>query len=228
MVSTARLIALRIFSAMALEVIGAGAGRTGTQSLKVALERLLGGPCYDMWDLMKNPNHVPVWEQALDGQRVEWETIFAQYRAAVDWTAASFYSELADAYPDAIVMLSSRDPDAWWQSVSRTVFEALSSEPQADETPLAQALVPARLFTLKMLAKRFTPDWSDEQAAKEAFVRHNDSVRAAVPKDRLVEWRPGDGWEPICAALGQPVPAEPFPHVWTTDEFRSTFRLDRA
>jgi hypothetical protein len=228
MVSTARLIALRIFSVMALEVIGAGAGRTGTQSLKVALERLLGGPCYDMWDLLKNPDHVPVWQRALDGGPVDWNLIFDRHRAAVDWTAASFYSELAAAYPSALVVLSLRDPDDWWRSVSRTVFDALLSEQPSGDTPLTKALAPARQFNVDMLAKRFTPNWSDETAAKQAFARHNEAVRADIPASRLVEWRPGDGWEPICAALGQPVPAEPFPHVWTTDEFRSTFRLDRA
>jgi hypothetical protein len=211
---------------MPLDVIGAGAGRTGTQSLKVALERLLEAPCYDMWDLLKNPGHVPVWERALGGEPVDWDIIFANHRAAVDWTAASFYSELAAAYPDAIVILSVRDPDGWWRSVSRTVFDALLSEPPAADTAMAQAMAPARRFNLQMLAQRFTPNWSDEAAAKLAFERHNEAVRASIPASRLVEWRPGDGWEPICAALDQPVPAEPFPHVWTTDDFRATFRLD--
>jgi hypothetical protein len=213
---------------MALEVIGAGAGRTGTQSLKVALERLLDGPCYDMWDLMKNPHHVPVWERALTGEDVDWDLVFADHRATVDWTAASFYGELARTYPDAIVVLSVRDPDDWWRSVNRTVFEALRTEPPDDDTPIAQALAPARRFTLKMLSQRFTADWSREDAAKEAFRRHNEDVRAAIPADRLVEWRPGDGWEPLCGALRVPVPAEPFPHVWTTDDFRSALRLDPA
>ncbi len=213
---------------MALEVIGAGAGRTGTQSLKVALERLLDGPCYDMWDLMKNPQHVPVWRQALDGQPVDWDLIFGEHRAAVDWTAASFYPELAAAYPDAIVVLSVRDPDDWWRSVRRTVFDALSLKPPAHDTPITRALAPARQFNLDMLAERFTPNWSDEHAAKEAFRRHNEEVRAAIPADRLVEWRPGDGWEPLCGALRVPVPADPFPHVWTTDDFRSALRLDPA
>jgi hypothetical protein len=79
-----------------------------------------------------------------------------------------------------------------------------------------------------MLAERFTPDWTNEAAAKEAFARHNAAVRAAIPANRLVEWQPGDGWTPICDALGLPVPAEPFPHVWTTADFRTTFRLDPA
>jgi hypothetical protein len=102
------------------------------------------------------------------------------------------------------------------------------TEPPEDDTPIVQALAPARRFTLKMLSQRFTADWSKEDPAKEAFRRHNEEVRAAIPADRLVEWRPGDGWEPLCGALRVPVPADPFPHVWTTDDFRSALRLDPA
>jgi hypothetical protein len=213
---------------MALDVIGAGAGRTGTQSLKFALELLLKAPCYDMWDLLKNPDHVPVWEQALDGQEVDWDMLFADHRSTVDWTAACFFSELAAAYPNAIVLLSVRDPDEWWRSVRRTMVDALTPEPPPANTPLGKALAPARRFNLKMLATRFTPEWTHETAAKEAFARHNAAVRAAIPAERLVEWRPGDGWTPLCAALGLPEPAEPFPHVNTTADFRETFRLDPA
>jgi hypothetical protein len=228
MVRTARLIGLRIFGAMPLEVIGAGAGRTGTQSLKVALERLLGAPCYDMWDLMKNPDHVPVWERALKGGQVDWDGLFADRRSTVDWTAASFFAELADAYPHAIVVLSERDPDDWWGSIRRTVTPALESEPPPADTPLAKALAPSRELTLRMLAARFTPDWTDEVATKQAYARHNQMVRDTIPASRLVEWRPGDGWEPLCAALGLSEPAEPFPHVNTTEDFRGMFRLDSS
>jgi Sulfotransferase domain len=180
-----------------------------------------------MWELFKHPQHVPVWERALDGQPVDWDMLFSGHRATVDWTAALFFPELAAAYPDAIVLLSVRDPDAWWRSARGTVVEALRSEPPPTDEPLAKALAPARRFHSRMLATRFTPSW-DEAAAKEAFARHNEAVRAAIPADRLVEWQPGDGWTPICAALGLPVPAEPFPHVNTTADFRTTFHLDPA
>lgn len=211
---------------MALEVIGAGLGRTGTNSLKLALERLLGGPCYHMFDLFKHPEHVPFWEQALDGGAADWDALFSGYRAAVDWTTATFFSELAAAYPDAIVLLSVRDADDWWRSVDSTAFEALQSEPGDD--PWAKALAPTREFTLRMLATRFTPEWAHQTSAMEAYVRHNAAVRAAIPRGRLVEWRPGDGWSPICAALDLPVPAEPFPHVNTTADFRALFGLDQV
>lgn len=213
---------------MTIQVIGAGLGRTGTLSLKVALEQLLGGPCYHMVELFKHPEHVEVWEQALDGQLPDWDVFFADYRATVDWTGAAFFAELADAYPDAIVLLSTRDADEWWRSVRDTTFEQLQSRVDRSD-PWERAMAPAREFTIRLLTTRFTPNWSDEDTAKGAFERHNAAVRAAVPPGRLVEWRPGDGWSPICAALGRPVPLDPFPHVNTTADFRARrFDVERG
>jgi hypothetical protein len=203
---------------MTVRVIGAGLGRTGTLSLKVALEQLLGGPCYHMVELFKHPEHVQAWERALDGRTPEWDTLFAGYRATVDWTGAAFFAELADAYPDAIVLLSTRDADNWWRSVRDTTFATLQSEGDPAD-PWERAIAPAKQLTIRLVTDRFTPDWANEVTAKAAYERHNAAVRAAIPHGRLVEWRPGDGWGPICAALGLPVPADPFPHVNTTADF---------
>jgi hypothetical protein len=212
---------------MPIQVIGAGLGRTGTLSLNLALEQLLGGRCYRMIELFKHPEHLQVWEQALDGHTPDWETLFAGYRATGDWTAAAFFGELADAYPDAIVLLSVRDADDWWRSFRDTMLESLQSEVDPAD-PWERALAPARQLTIRLLADRFTPDWADEAAAKAAFERHNAAVRAAIPPGRLVEWRPGDGWRPICVALGRPVPPDPFPHFNTTADFRARrFEVER-
>jgi Sulfotransferase domain len=212
---------------MPLDVIGAGLGRTGTQSLKHALERLLGAPCYDMFQLF-NPKHVRVWDEALEGREVDWNALFGDHRAVVDWIGALFYSELAAAYPDAIVVLSERDIDKWWPSVHRTLVDGLLSETASGDGPWEKAFAPSRQFTLRMLATRFTPEWTEEKAAKEAYARHAAALRASIPQDRLVEWRPSDGWAPLCEALRVPVPEEPFPHVNTTADFRAWARLDPA
>lgn len=207
---------------MALRVVGAGLGRTGTHSLKVALEQLLGGSCYHMVEVFGHPEHVDQWRRAALDEPVDWDDLLRDYVATVDWPAASFWPELSRANPDALVLLSVRDnAQAWWKSASNTIFQILQLQEGApgDEW---------RAMWDAIAANRFTADLDDEAAAIAAYERHNDAVRASVPADRLLEWRPADGWEPICRALQLPVPDEPFPHVNTTEEFRAMVGLDGA
>jgi hypothetical protein len=206
---------------MELRVVGAGLGRTGTHSQKLALERLLGAPCYHMIETFSRPDDIPVWHRAIDGDLPDWHAFLAEYAAAVDWPACAFWRELSHEFPDAIVLLSTRDTESWWASASNTIFRVVAREAAAEEITGDQ-----QSMAVDMLTKRFTPQWMDEHEAKRAFEQHNADVRAAVPHDRLVEWQPGDGWEPICDALGLPVPDEPYPHVNTTADFRATAGLD--
>jgi hypothetical protein len=196
---------------MALRVVGAGLGRTGTLSLKLALEKLLGGPCYHMLEVITHPEHVAPWHAAARGEPVEWHALLAGYAAAVDWPASAFWPELADAFPDALVLLSVRDPDAWWESASQTIFPGILRA--SSRMPDWHAMV------VDMFANRFTSAIDDAGASKAAFERHNEDVRKRVPAHRLLEWRAEDGWAPLCEALRLPVPAEPFPRANTRDEF---------
>lgn len=107
---------------MSLKVVGAGLGRTGTLSLKHALERLLGQPCYHMAEVFEHPEHVPLWHAAARGELEDWSEIFGGYAAVVDWPAGSFWKEISAAYPDAIILLSTRDAESWWESASSTIF----------------------------------------------------------------------------------------------------------
>ena len=193
---------------MGLRVVGAGLGRTGTLSLKLALERLLGAPCYHMAEVFEHPDHVVRWHAAARGEMPDWDDVFRDYAAAVDWPAASFWPELSRAYPDAIVLLSVRDADSWWHSASQTIFPAS-----------AGVQGPWRAMVDAVFAARFTSDLTDRAACIAAFERHNARVRAEVPPQRFLEWRPGDGWAPLCTALGVAVPNEPFPHVNSTEDF---------
>jgi hypothetical protein len=106
---------------MALEVIGAGFGRTGTKSLKAALEELGFDPCYHMSELFGHPEHVELWEAAARGKSVDWNELLGGYRATTDWPACSFYEELMQSYPDAKVILTLRDPNRWYESTYNTV-----------------------------------------------------------------------------------------------------------
>ena len=196
---------------MALRVVGAGLGRTGTTSLKLALERLLGGRCYHMSEVFEHPEHVPLWEAAARGEGVD-PSVFDGYVATVDWPAASFWKELADANPDALVLLSTRDSaEQWFASATKTIFEALRRHP----SEFANGVV-GRVIT----------DAADPNRAKAQYEAHNAAVRAEAPPERFLEWKPSDGWAPLCAALGVDVPDEPFPATNTTAEFRSMLGLD--
>ncbi|MEZ4215328.1 MAG: sulfotransferase [Myxococcota bacterium] len=213
---------------MTLRVVGAGLGRTGTMSLKAALERLLGAPCYHMLEVFQHADHVALWEAAARapvaaparsplGDRAAWRALLDGYAAAVDWPACAFWPELAHAFPDALVLLSTRDPQAWWRSASATIFPSI-----AGGTPEWRSMIEA------VFARHFTTAIDDEGACIEAYERHVARVRAAVPRERLLEWQPGDGWEPLARALGVAVPDEPFPHTNTTEDFRARLAATRA
>ncbi|MBI2703747.1 MAG: sulfotransferase family protein [Actinobacteria bacterium] len=208
---------------MALKVVGAGVGRTGTTSLKAALERLLGGPCYHMIETFGRPDHRLAWKRAFEGNAPDWERLFDGFRAAVDWPAAGLWDEIHAAFPDALVLLSVRDADAWWESASKTIFLAMS---QDQPRPGSDRAEPDGMAEAMMA--RFTPDFLDHDAAIAAYLAHNDHVRATVPTDRLLEWHTGDGWEPICDALGLAVPDDEFPHANTTDDFRAMIGLEAS
>jgi hypothetical protein len=203
---------------MQLKVVGAGLGRTGTTSLKLALERLTGGRCCHMFEVFERPESVPLWHAAARGESVDWAMLMNGYEASVDWPAAAFWPELSAVNPDAVVLLSTRaTPQQWWASMERTIVGVLSAEvPPEDERLTAH-----RAMVREVFARRFTPDWRDPEAAIAAYTRHNERVRSEVPAQRLLEWQPGDGWEPICAALGVAVPSDPFPHENSTAEFRA-------
>ena len=196
---------------MTLEVIGAGFGRTGTMSLKVALEELGFGPCYHMIELFQHPEHVERWEAAVRGDPVNWEELFHGYRATVDWPGAAFYRKLMERYPEAGVILTVRDPESWYESARNTIFNlqevASSRAPQMARDLASQ--------------KGFDGDVEDRQHMIEAFNRWNEEVRELVPAQRLLVYEVKEGWEPLCDFLGVEAPkGKPFPHLNDSDSFR--------
>ena len=205
---------------MEIAVVGAGVGRTGTHSLKVALEQLLGGPCHHMVEILGDHSQIPAWTDAIEGRPVDWSAMLANYRSIVDWPGGAFYPELSAAFPDALVLLSVRDPEDWYRSASNTIFQTFDHMPPE--------LQPWMNSVRALLHERFSDKFDDPTAMMDAFVRHNDAVRAQIPAGRLLEWTASDGWEPICDRLGLPVPAEPFPVTNTTTEFREMVGMPPA
>jgi len=196
---------------VSLQVVGAGLGRTGTHSLKLALETLLDAPCYHMIEIRERPGDADVWRRAAEGERIDLTAAIDGYAATVDWPAAPFWLQLSQENPDAIVLLSTRaSSEEWWNSANSTIFEVNRTMEPGPVYRMLKSLFP----------RTFTADYSDRDAAVAAYEAHNASVRRHAPADRLVEWQPGDGWRPLCNALGIPVPDEPFPHSNAREGFR--------
>lgn len=198
-----------------LRVVGAGLPRTGTSSLKVALEQLLGGRCYHMHELFRHPEDLPGWRAAIGGDDVDWSAFPPDCVATLDWPASVFWRELAAANPGALIVLSTRDSAGqWWESADATVFPVMRKESYPEHEDW--------LATIKeLLARELGAGWDDRAALEAYYERHNAEVRREAPADRLLDWRAADGWEPLCATLDLPAPAEPFPHTNTRAEWNT-------
>jgi len=198
---------------MSLRVIGAGLGRTGTLSLKLALEQLGLGPCYHMVEVRTDPIRLEHWNRIAAGEPIDWDEVFAGFQSTVDWPACNYWRELMARYPDAKVILSLRDPEAWFRSTQATIF---SDAVQSEAAP----------SIVKLLTDVMGTDLHDRKRCIAAFERHNAAVCAGVPDGRLLVFDPTQGWGPLCAFLGVPVPDAPFPSVNTTEQFRTMLGLN--
>lgn len=209
-----------------MRVIGAGFGRTGTTSLKAALEELGFGPCYHMTELFKHPSHGAFWERAVAGEPVEWDELFQDYDSAVDWPACSFYEELMEEYPRAKVVLTVRDPEKWHESTLNTIYDASNPDSGSPFFALASLLAPRMKRTGKMVnaliwAGTFDGRFEDREHAVSVFERHIEEVKANVPPEKLLVYDVSEGWGPLCAFLDSPVPDEPFPRLNDRRTFRA-------
>ena len=204
-----------------LRVIGAGMGRTGTASLKRALEQLGFGPCHHMEEVVKNPAEVPTWVKAARGETVDWRAFMRPWGSAVDFPAAFYYRDLMTTFPDAKVILSVRDRDGWYESMRQTIVPALTRFPNRVITPhLPYIGSPERVMRDTSFRKDLLVRFSEREHVLKMFDDWNEEARRAVPSERLLVFQAKDGWEPLCAFLGVPVPAVAFPRVNDTAEFR--------
>lgn len=211
---------------MTLRVVGAGLPRTGTLSLKTALERLLGAPCYHMSELFKHPEHIPAWADAAEGKPVDWAALLDGYAATVDAPGATLWRRTSAAFPDAIVLLSVRDSaEQWWDSMDRTIYPRIREREAALTGSAPDEVPPEMRDAIRMFRGigTFVPYANDKPGGMAWYERYNAEVRAEIPAERLVEWKAADGWGPLCDALGLPVPDEPFPRVNSSEEFQATF-----
>jgi hypothetical protein len=202
---------------MGLAVIGAGFGRTGTTSMKLALETL-GGPCHHMKEVLADPRQLALWRAAARGELPSWEEAFAGYRCAVDWPSAYFWRELSAFYPEAKIVLTVRNAESWYASMESTILKVLQTS--TDPSSIGVKLIGERVFGRRL---------GDRAHAIAVYQRNITEVQSAFPSERLLTYRIGDGWEPLCRFLGRPVPSTPFPRSNSAADFNAMMaRTDDA
>jgi len=212
---------------MGLEIIGAGFGRTGTLSLKFALEELGFNKCYHMMEIPKVPHHISSWRKAAAGKNVDWHLLFQGYKAAVDWPSCNYWREQLRAFPEAKIILTKRDADDWYESVINTIWPAsvkgrelarsnenLDKVAQ-DRSSMVFEVIWDGIFDDRMSEKDFVID---------KYEKHNQSVIDEVPSSKLLVYEPGEGWEPLCQFLGCSQPSIDYPNVNSTEEFSSRMK----
>lgn len=198
---------------MAIRIIGAGFGRTGTASLKMALEQLGFDKCYHMFEVMAHPEHVAQWQALHRGEEIDWDALFDGYQASVDWPSCNFWQEQMVHYPAAKVILSVRDPERWYASVMNTIY------PSSVAWRASGGAQPEMVFEL-IWDGIFEDRMDDKDFVIGKYLEHNQRVRDAVPKEALLEFEPSQGWEPLCHFLGCSIPDNDYPITNTTEEFQ--------
>jgi hypothetical protein len=201
---------------MALKVIGAGFGRTGTMSLKTALEQLGFSKCYHMFEVSLNEGHVELWRAIERGEDVDLHALFEGYQATVDWPSCNYWESQLAAFPDAKVILSLRDPESWYRSVMKTIYPSSVAGRQAKD-PVLKARV-EMIFEV-IWDGVFDGRMDDKDHVISVFNAHNQYVQDTLPADRLLVFEARQGWQPLCEFLEVPVPAEDYPKTNTTEDF---------
>ena len=204
---------------MTLKVIGAGFGRTGTRSLKTALEILGFGPCYHMYEVGNNEGHKIRWNEIAFGKKPDWDSLFENYNATVDWPSAHYWQQLAAYYPEAKIILTVRDPEAWFRSFIDTIYTTIHTPLPAD-APEENKI--HRKTIHKIIAQdTFHHQGDDKIYAMNVFNENIEKARRTIAPERLLIYEITEGWEPLCKFLDVPIPAEPFPRTNSTEEFLS-------
>jgi hypothetical protein len=191
-----------------LKAIGTGFGRTGTDSMREALTILGFGPCHHMLEVMANEEQKRRWRVLAQGGAPDWDRLFEGYSSCVDWPSAHYWRELVRYYPEARVILTYRSPESWWESFEKTILVGIGKS--TDPESLGLALIAKQVFGGR------PQDRANAIAVYEANV---EAVLATVPADRLLVHNLGDGWAPLCAHLGVPVPSQPYPSRNSASDF---------
>jgi len=210
-----------------VKVIGAGFGRTGTMSLKAALEQLGFGPSFHMIDVARQPELLPGWQAAADGEDVDWAQMLAGWESTVDWPACTFWEQISATFPQARVLLSVRDPEEWYASCMKSIH---ASAKAASRGELEGGSVEVSPEAMKMINRliwegTFKGRFADKDFAIGIYEAHNEDVKSKVEPDNLLVYEVKEGWQPLCDFLQVPVPDRPMPHLNDAASFRAMVGL---
>ncbi|MBP9192146.1 MAG: sulfotransferase family protein [Ignavibacteria bacterium] len=212
---------------MALKIIGSGLGRTGTYSLKLALEILGFGKCYHMTELFQNPSGVKYFTDAENDMIVEWDKLFHGFNSAVDYPVARYFKKIFSYYSHAKVIHTVRDPEDWYKSATATIFPAgnpfswkiLKLAVHLPFSVQAIKRIPVLMYSRKLSHLEFGNDLKDKEKVISEFNFHTEDVIRTIPKEKLLVFDVRSGWLPLCGFLGVPVPDVPFPVSNSREEF---------
>ncbi|MEM7330144.1 MAG: sulfotransferase family protein [Pseudomonadota bacterium] len=197
---------------MALKVIGAGFGRTGTLSMKAALEQLGYDKCHHMMEVFPNDAQLDAWHHIAQGGAPDWDTVFDGFQASVDFPSSVYWRELVAHYPDAKIILTTRDFDSWYASASETIYP-VSRDIPGWMTVISKVRKIKEMTYGAIWDRVFGGKFEDKEATRQVFEQHEADVKAAFSADRLLTFHPKQGWAPLCDFLGVPMPDGPFPNV---------------
>ena len=211
-----------------MKVLGAGFGRTGTMSLKIALEKLGIGPCYHMREVASHPSHIKIWYDISRGEYPNWDRLFSGFNSAVDFPVCLFYEELVNKFPDAKFILTLRDFDTWYESTANTIYKVPTMLPDW----FKRVVYPIRMFIELQVnliwVGLFKNNFSDIESTELVYNEHLKSVKKTIPADKLLIYRVNEGWGPLCEFLNVDKPEIPFPKVNDTAEMLRNFAIVKS
>ena len=211
-----------------MKVLGAGFGRTGTMSLKIALEKLGIGPCYHMREVVSHPSHIKIWYDISHGEHPNWDRLFSGFNSAVDFPVCLFYEELVNKFPDAKFILTLRDFDTWYESTANTIYKVPTMLPEW----FKRVVYPIRMFIELQVnliwVGLFKNNFSDIEYTELVYNEHLKSVKKTIPADKLLIYRVNEGWGPLCEFLNVDKPEIPFPKVNDTAEMLRNFAIVKS
>ncbi len=213
---------------MALQVVGAGFGRTGTLSLKTALEQLGFSKCHHMQEVTISSKQVNAWHAIAHGEAPDWDDVFEGYASSCDWPSCTYWDAIQRHYPDSKVILTIRDPDRWYDSAMETIYPVSNGVPQWLKWLSPRLRKGVDMICTTIWEGTFDGRFEDRAHAIEVFNRNTEQVKAGVSPERLLVFQATDGWEPLCTFLGVPVPEGPYPHVNEAADLKRLLKVVRA